>query len=156
MLIGLNASSDVIFIARGLMEHPELSESITINLMFIVILVGMVIFLTIIVILEINYGWQSIKTPPRRVTAENVMENDIRREIVRLIREHPRITFSSIKRHVVRSPRTVLEHLGILQRFNVVRSRDIRHNTAFFDASLTDKEWYFQYFLAKDKFFTIL
>ncbi|MBN2150631.1 MAG: hypothetical protein JW839_04195 [Candidatus Lokiarchaeota archaeon] len=142
-IIGLNATRDVIFFARGAaivcaLELPSTWP----YLVFVPVLFVLGSF----VLLEASRYYSSFKRPPRHVTAENVMENETRVAIVQAIRGSPGITFSEIVRVVVRSPRTILEHLGVLQRFHVVRAREIRHNTAFFDATAGEGRDLIDYF----------
>lgn len=155
IIVALNQSRDVMFIAREIqgLFHPCPSFFI----LPVIIIIGLIFFVfSIVFVIEIDFGFQSFKKAPRRVTAENVMENETRQEIVKAIHDHPGIIFAELNRRIMRSPRTLLEHLGILQRFGVVRSRDFRHNTVFFEANLAENEEIPQYFLANIKFNNIL
>ncbi|HME51146.1 MAG TPA: hypothetical protein VKM55_02915 [Candidatus Lokiarchaeia archaeon] len=157
MIVGLNASRDVILIVRGFVTLYAACACTTTPAFFSYIPIGgMFIALSIFIVIEVNYGRQTLKRPQRRITAENVMENETRQEIVRIVHDYPGITFSAIKRQVLLSPRTVLEQLGILQRFGVIRARDIRHNTVFFGTGTNEKQDLLLYFVANDKFRAIL
>nr|MDO8087669.1 hypothetical protein [Candidatus Sigynarchaeum springense] len=142
-IIGLNATRDVIFFARG---AAIVCLDVFQNwLSSIIAFVGLPL-LGLFVLLEASRYYGSFKRPPRHLTAENVMENETRVAIVQAIRGTPGITFSELVRVVMRSPRTILEHLGILQRFHIVRAREIRHNTAFFDSAADKNRDLLDYF----------
>jgi DNA-binding transcriptional ArsR family regulator len=131
MVIGLNSTQDVIFVARGMSVEMPLVDFMP---CWIFYMIPVAVFLVCMpMVLEASRAAAPFKRPPRHVTVENLMENETRVAVVEAIRDNPGITFSELVRIVVRSPRTMLEQLGVLQRFGIVRAREIRHNTAFFD-----------------------
>ncbi len=153
LIVGMNASSDVVLAIRGESCLCALTAS---PLPVLILLVAILSVVSTLILIEVDRSWQAVKKPPRHVTRDNLMENDTRVAIIKAVHENPGLTFSTLKRLVPRSPRTLLQQLGILQRFGLVRSREIRHNTALFDASSSESIEVFHYFTSSPKFGPIL
>jgi DNA-binding transcriptional ArsR family regulator len=154
MVIGVNATRGVIFVARGIYLEIPIVDFMP---CWVCYLIPVAFFLVCqAMVLEASRAAAPFKRPPRHVTAENLMENDTRVAVVEAVRDNPGITFSGLLRIVRRSPRTMLEQLGVLQRFGIVRAREIRHNTAFFDGAASEERDVLDYFSSHDKFQALL
>lgn len=153
--VHLNGSTDIESNVAETLNYSTLPATETTPLPFCLILAAMMI-LPVVSVLERDIAVHPLRKHPKRVTIESLMENETRAVIMQTIEARPGITFSELRRAVARSPRTVLQQLSILQRFGRIRSREIRHNTAFFDGTTSDVHDTADYFASNRGYSRIL
>ncbi len=85
------------------------------------------------------------------LTRDTVLDNPTRRGIFDLICRLPGIHFSAIRKVVDTDSRTMMIHLRVLERFEMVRVENYSNCKAYFDFFLTKENDLFYHYLHKDK-----
>ena len=67
------------------------------------------------------------------LTRETVLSNETRNQVFDIILKHPGIYMSAIKNILKKDSKTVLIHLKILERFDMIRVETISGNKVYFD-----------------------
>ncbi|NMC04562.1 MAG: hypothetical protein GYA24_05085 [Candidatus Lokiarchaeota archaeon] len=90
------------------------------------------------------------------ITRDTLLDNETRRAIFDVICKHPGIHFSAIKRRVDKDSRTLMIHLRVLERFEMIRAENFNNSKAYFDFFLPKGHDSFYFHLQKDKVHDIL
>jgi predicted transcriptional regulator len=85
------------------------------------------------------------------LTRDTVLDNETRRDIFDHIRRLPGIHFSAIKRAVNTDSRTMMIHLRVLERFEMIRTENFGNSKSYYDFFLSKEHDVFYHFLHKDK-----
>jgi predicted transcriptional regulator len=85
------------------------------------------------------------------LTRDTVLDNAMRRDIFDQICRLPGIHFSGIRRAVDTDSRTMMIHLRVLERFEMVRTENYGNCRAYFDFFLPKENDLFYHYLHKDK-----
>ncbi|GAB4308655.1 MAG: hypothetical protein Kow0069_07140 [Promethearchaeota archaeon] len=70
--------------------------------------------------------------PGSRLVRKNLLQNDLRAEIYRLVREDPGISFSGVRKRTGRGTKILLWHLSVLEEFECVVQIRVGRTTAYF------------------------
>lgn len=89
------------------------------------------------------------------LTRDTVLANATRRQMFDLIRNFPGIHMSAIRKVVGKDSKTILIHLKILEKFDLIRLVTIAGNSAYFEFSSPRELDVFHYFIQKDKILDI-
>jgi DNA-binding transcriptional ArsR family regulator len=85
------------------------------------------------------------------LTRETVLDNETRRRIFDIIRVRPGIHFSAIRKAVDTDSRTIMIHLRVLERFEMIRTTNYNNSRAYFDFFLYRENDLFFHYSHKDK-----